>query len=148
MYVVENTGSISSIKVKIEESMGYVSDNESNYMPQLFNSGYIENDDTKLDFIVLGPPQKKSKLVPVQVLGSVKITRNKQVHNYILSQTIKPQVLLDVHTFDDFATKYYSIKSILSLYLNNQYGMGEIEHIEWRNETSALRSIDLLLKNE
>lgn len=135
------------IDITITNPMGTILDPSGyNFMPLPYNLGEIKNQDKSLKVIVLGPTMTTNKTSSIQLLGAIKVKEKETMSYYLIGQDLKSNSSLDLKNFDQFAVQYSSIKSIFTLYLNNQYGLGQSEVIEWRNEAIALKLIDNLNK--
>ncbi len=145
---IQNNDGKLVINASVDHPMGTTLDaNNYNFMPLPYNLGSISNEDKKLPVIILGPASPKNSSIDIQVLGALKVKEKGAIKYYLLGQSIQDNQTLELESFEQFAVQYSSIKSIIGLYLNNQYGLGQSEIIEWRDEAIAMKLIEKLTKS-
>lgn len=119
------------------------------YLPAPYNEAYTLNlNNDSLRVLILAPAidQKQLRVLPIAFLEIT--VENKRIP-YILSIPVEPKMRsINPVDFDDFMTKYYSIKWIIETYLSNYKGIGKVKDFSWKTGEVANQHIIEFLQQE
>ena len=104
------------------------------YLPALFNEAHAYNaaEDT-LRVIVLSPAldQKQLRVIP---FATLKIRQGNKLISYVISYPAESHLRsMNPADFDDFMTRYYSVKWMIETWFSNYKGLGTIKIVGWDN---------------
>lgn len=121
------------VSIKITKQMGQMLSDTLNYLPLIGSLGASnEAAEEGNEFLVIGKDIEKGDNMSIRKLSTLVFSHGKATHRVVVCVPIDDKYQsIDVKNFEEFATKYGSIKFQLENWYNHFAGLGNCRFLRW-----------------